>query len=98
MALFEQTAAIAGMFSGYLQAGLYTGMNGTAGLSGWRWLFIMDGVCFHIKEDASFPLTWLRDHLNPDRLVRIFCAPRLAAQHQSVLSQERGEFLEPVFR
>ncbi|KAJ4299477.1 hypothetical protein N0V90_004722 [Kalmusia sp. IMI 367209] len=44
MALFEQTAAIAGMFSGYLQAGLYTGMNGTAGLSGWRWLFIMDGV------------------------------------------------------
>ncbi|TEA12451.1 Pantothenate transporter liz1 [Colletotrichum sidae] len=28
MALFEQTAAIAGMFSGYLQAGLYTGMNG----------------------------------------------------------------------
>ncbi|KAK7458356.1 pantothenate transporter [Colletotrichum acutatum] len=44
MALFEQTAAIAGMFSGYLQAGLFTGMNGTAGLSGWRWLFIMDGV------------------------------------------------------
>ncbi|KAK1676873.1 pantothenate transporter [Colletotrichum godetiae] len=44
MALFEQTAAIAGIFSGYLQAGLYTGMNGTAGLSGWRWLFIMDGV------------------------------------------------------
>ncbi|KAJ0343702.1 hypothetical protein KNSL1_010051 [Colletotrichum chrysophilum] len=44
MALFEQTAAIAGMFSGYLQAGLYTGMNGAAGLSGWRWLFIMDGV------------------------------------------------------
>ena len=43
MALFEQTAAIAGMFSGYLQAGLYTGMNGTAGLSGWRWLFVMDG-------------------------------------------------------
>ncbi|KAK6209787.1 pantothenate transporter [Colletotrichum tabaci] len=34
MALFEQTAAIAGIFSGYLQAGLYTGMNGTAGLSG----------------------------------------------------------------
>ncbi|TDZ30104.1 Pantothenate transporter liz1 [Colletotrichum spinosum] len=44
MALFEKTAAIAGMFSGYLQAGLYTGMNGTAGLSGWRRLFIMDGV------------------------------------------------------
>ncbi|KXH69086.1 pantothenate transporter [Colletotrichum salicis] len=33
-----------GLIDGYLQAGLYTGMNGTAGLSGWRWLFIMDGV------------------------------------------------------
>jgi ACS family pantothenate transporter-like MFS transporter len=32
------------MFSGYLQAGLYNSMNGTHGLAGWRWLFIMDGV------------------------------------------------------
>ncbi|KAI8266331.1 hypothetical protein K4K58_010108 [Colletotrichum sp. SAR11_239] len=55
MALFEQTAAIAGMFSGYLQAGLYTGMNGTAGLSGWRWLFVMDA--FYLKkEDREYGL------------------------------------------
>ncbi|KAL2815212.1 major facilitator superfamily domain-containing protein [Aspergillus cavernicola] len=26
------------------QAALYTGMNGVGGLSGWRWLFIFDGV------------------------------------------------------
>lgn len=32
------------MFSGYLQAALYTGMDGVHGLSGWRWLFIFDGV------------------------------------------------------
>lgn len=32
------------MFSGYLQAGLYSSMNGHLGLAGWRWLFIMDGV------------------------------------------------------
>lgn len=36
MAIFEQTSAIASMFSGYLQAGLYTGMNGKLGLAGWR--------------------------------------------------------------
>jgi ACS family pantothenate transporter-like MFS transporter len=36
MAIFEQTSAIASMFSGYLQAGLYTGMNGRLGLAGWR--------------------------------------------------------------
>lgn len=60
----------------------------------------MDGAWMvrHLKEDASFLLTWLRDHLHPDRLVRILCAPRLAAQHQSVLSQERGEFIELSFR
>lgn len=26
------------------QAALYNGMNGVGGLSGWRWLFIFDGV------------------------------------------------------
>ncbi|OAP54783.1 hypothetical protein AYL99_11231 [Fonsecaea erecta] len=44
VAIFEQTSSIASMFSGYLQAALYKGMNGKGGLAGWRWLFIMDGV------------------------------------------------------
>jgi MFS transporter, ACS family, pantothenate transporter len=44
MALFEQASAIAGMFSGYLQAALYSGLNGPAGLAGWRWLFIFDAI------------------------------------------------------
>jgi ACS family pantothenate transporter-like MFS transporter len=32
------------MFSGYLQAALFTGMDGKMGLSAWRWLFIFDFV------------------------------------------------------
>ncbi|KAH9904477.1 major facilitator superfamily domain-containing protein [Xylariomycetidae sp. FL2044] len=44
MAIFEQTSAISSMFSSYLQAALYTGMNGTLGFAGWRWLFIFDGI------------------------------------------------------
>ncbi|KAK7432997.1 hypothetical protein QQZ08_000468 [Neonectria magnoliae] len=44
MAIFEQTSAIASMFSGYLQAALYKGLGGRHGLAGWQWLFIFDGI------------------------------------------------------
>ncbi|KKA25177.1 hypothetical protein T310_0768 [Rasamsonia emersonii CBS 393.64] len=62
VALFEQASAIAGMFSGYLQAGLYRGINGKGGLAGWKWLFIFDGIisipnsvwgCFAIPDLPS---------------------------------------------
>ncbi|KAL7765846.1 hypothetical protein ACKLNR_003762 [Fusarium oxysporum f. sp. zingiberi] len=44
LAILLEVESIASMFSGYLQAGLYSSMNGRHGLAGWRWLFIMDGV------------------------------------------------------
>lgn len=44
VAFFEQSSALASMFSGYLQAGLYKGMNGRGGLAGWQWLFIFDAI------------------------------------------------------
>ncbi|KAF1349744.1 major facilitator superfamily transporter [Delphinella strobiligena] len=42
--IFHASSAAAGMFSGYLQAGVYKGLNGTLGHKGWQWLFIMDGI------------------------------------------------------
>ncbi|CAK7199351.1 hypothetical protein SEUCBS139899_002029 [Sporothrix eucalyptigena] len=42
--IFQQSSAAAQMFSGFLQAGIYNGLNGHAGLKGWRWLFIFDGI------------------------------------------------------
>ncbi|KAL3433220.1 major facilitator superfamily domain-containing protein [Aspergillus tetrazonus] len=42
--IFFGSAFVGSMFSGYLQAALYTGMNGVHGLSGWLWRFIFDGV------------------------------------------------------
>jgi ACS family pantothenate transporter-like MFS transporter len=42
--IFHASSAAAGMFSGYLQAAVYKGLNGHLGKEGWQWLFIMDGV------------------------------------------------------
>ncbi|KKY21995.1 putative pantothenate transporter liz1 [Phaeomoniella chlamydospora] len=42
--IFHASSAAANMFSGYLQAGVYEGLNGVRNLPGWKWLFIMDGV------------------------------------------------------
>lgn len=43
-ALFVISGVLGQMFSGYLQAALYTGMGGRGGLSAWRWLFIFDFI------------------------------------------------------
>ncbi|ODQ71371.1 hypothetical protein LIPSTDRAFT_56224 [Lipomyces starkeyi NRRL Y-11557] len=44
ISLFEFSSSAAGMFSGYIMAGLYATMNGTRGIPAWRWMFIIDGV------------------------------------------------------
>jgi MFS transporter, ACS family, pantothenate transporter len=41
--IFQASSSAAQMFSGYLQAGLLSGMDGTHGIAAWRWLFIFDG-------------------------------------------------------
>ncbi|CAD0011188.1 unnamed protein product [Aureobasidium pullulans] len=53
------SAFVGSMFSGYLQAALYTGMDGVHGLSGWRWLFIFDGV-------ITFPMALWGYYALPD--------------------------------
>jgi MFS transporter, ACS family, pantothenate transporter len=44
IAIFYSASYAASMFSGYLQAGIYRGMDGHLGLAGWRWLFIFCGI------------------------------------------------------
>ncbi|KAI0751515.1 MFS general substrate transporter [Daedaleopsis nitida] len=42
--IFTSSGLIGTLFSGLLQAAVYTNLNGLSGRSGWRWLFIIDGV------------------------------------------------------
>jgi MFS family permease len=37
--ILQSAVSIAPIFSGFLQAGIYNGLNGHADLAGWRWLF-----------------------------------------------------------
>lgn len=53
IAIFYSASYAASMFSGYLQAAIYSGMNGTAGLSGWRWLFIFCGIISIVGIEAT---------------------------------------------
>lgn len=42
--IFVVSSSCSSIFGGHLQAALHKGMNGTAGLASWRWLFIFDGI------------------------------------------------------
>ncbi|PSR92351.1 major facilitator superfamily domain-containing protein [Coniella lustricola] len=57
--LFYSTATLAGMFSGYLQAAAYDGLDGKLGHSGWQWLFIVCGI-------ISLPVGVIGFFFNPD--------------------------------
>lgn len=41
--LFTASGLAGGMFGGFLQAAIYSSMDGFHGLPGWKWLFL---VCF----------------------------------------------------
>ncbi|OQU97887.1 hypothetical protein CLAIMM_03758 [Cladophialophora immunda] len=42
--IFWLAGSMGQLFSGFLQAAAYTGLNGVHGRAGWRWLFIIDGI------------------------------------------------------
>ncbi|EXJ78914.1 hypothetical protein A1O3_08414 [Capronia epimyces CBS 606.96] len=44
MGLINAATAIGPMISAYLQAAAYNGLDGKGAMSGWRWLFIVDGI------------------------------------------------------
>jgi ACS family pantothenate transporter-like MFS transporter len=57
--IFHASSAAGGILSGYLQAAVYKGLNGTLGKAGWQWLFVMDGL-------ISLPICIAGFYLIPD--------------------------------
>ncbi|KAF6826323.1 pantothenate transporter liz1 [Colletotrichum musicola] len=43
VAIFHMTAPLGSAFGGYLQAAVYTSLDGAHGLAGWRWLYVVCG-------------------------------------------------------
>jgi ACS family pantothenate transporter-like MFS transporter len=65
------------MFSGYLQAGAYKGLNGVHGKEGWQWLYIVCGI-------ISLPIAFLGYFCIPDfpETTRAFYITRDEAHRQ----------------
>ncbi|KAI1613227.1 putative pantothenate transporter liz1 [Exophiala viscosa] len=57
--ILQSAVSIAPIFSGFLQAGIYKSLNGHAGLAGWRWLFVINGI-------ISLPIAILAYFCLPD--------------------------------
>jgi len=53
MAIFFSAATAAGAFGGLLARGI-TEMRGTAGLEGWRWIFILEGILTFVVAVWAF--------------------------------------------
>ncbi|KAJ3557840.1 hypothetical protein NPX13_g9846 [Xylaria arbuscula] len=81
LAIFYTGNLLASTFSGLIAAGVFAGLDGVHGLSGWRWLFLIQGVvtvgvaiaCFFILPDTPLTTRWLtveERQLAHDRIAR----------------------------
>ncbi|KAF9078036.1 major facilitator superfamily transporter [Rhodocollybia butyracea] len=57
--VFHASSAAGSILSGYLQAGIYTGLNSRGGMAGWQWLFVIDAI-------ISFPICLCGFFIIPD--------------------------------
>ncbi|WVQ78516.1 hypothetical protein IAT38_000602 [Cryptococcus sp. DSM 104549] len=69
VALFYTASLVSGAFGGLMAGGIIEGMEGVAGTRGWKWLFIIEGLCtvvialvaFFVLPDWPQTTKWLSD-------------------------------------
>lgn len=57
VALFHMTAPLGSAFGGYLQAAVFKTLDGSHGLAGWRWLYVICGVSVETCPTINNELT-----------------------------------------
>ncbi|KAF7886822.1 uncharacterized protein EAF02_003469 [Botrytis sinoallii] len=82
IAIFHMTAPLGTAFSGYLQAAVYTNLNGRHWLAGWRWLYIVCGIMTHPVGFATIFLLPDTPHTTRTRYL---------TKHECALAIERVE-------
>lgn len=91
-ALFFSAASIAGAFSGLLAFGIGK-MNGVAGLEGWRWIFILEGIVTVLVAISAYFLIYdfpeTASFLTEDE--RAFVIHRLKYQGQAKMNTGDAE-------
>lgn len=78
MAIFAGSVAVAGAFSGLLASGIGF-MNGLGGLSGWQWLFVLEGIPAILCGVAVW--IWMPNYPNDAKFLteeeRVFAVARM---------------------
>ncbi|TAQ88360.1 hypothetical protein B7494_g3303 [Chlorociboria aeruginascens] len=74
--IFTSSGLAGTMFGGFLQTAIHSGLNGRGGLSGWKWLFIIDGL-------ITLPIAIYGFLLFPDT-PRLTKAPYLNAEERTL--------------
>jgi ACS family pantothenate transporter-like MFS transporter len=91
--IFTSSGLAGTMFGGFIQTGIHSSLNGAKGLSGWRWLFIIDGLMtlpvalygFLLFPDT--PTTTRSFYLTPsERTLAISRVPPIPSNHVFNLS------------
>jgi MFS transporter, ACS family, pantothenate transporter len=82
--IFTASGLAGTMIGGFIQSGIHASMDGRHGLSGWRWLFIIDGIItipvalYGLLLFPDTPETTTAPYLTPDE--RSLAVSRLATQ------------------
>ncbi|KAL8287355.1 hypothetical protein RQP46_003807 [Phenoliferia psychrophenolica] len=98
ISIFFSAATIAGAFGGLL-ARLINLMDGVAGLHGWRWIFILEGIATVVVAVASFWM--LHDYPGTakflDERERRFVVARLARDDNGLATRYDTKFIRETF-